>query len=163
MVFEKSAANLMTTRRGAGLGLDINGQKALAAIQPGLQQSMLNMASFLGSNKVLRPDGSEVRARQPTWRAAAWCLQVLRCLQCLLLLCLHACPLLNQVCLFTAGHAAAFGTQVTDVPLLTGVRAHYASQGYLSPCLFCWSDMQQLLAKALPANVPITTGMEFER
>jgi hypothetical protein len=35
MVFEKSAANIMTTRRGAGLGLDVNGQKALQAIKPG--------------------------------------------------------------------------------------------------------------------------------
>lgn len=35
MVFEKSAANLLTTHRGAGLGLDVNGQKALKAIKPG--------------------------------------------------------------------------------------------------------------------------------
>jgi hypothetical protein len=36
MVFEKSTASLLTTRRGAGLGLDVNGQKALKAIQPGV-------------------------------------------------------------------------------------------------------------------------------
>ena len=35
MVFEKSPASLRTTRRGAGLGLDVNGQKALKAIKPG--------------------------------------------------------------------------------------------------------------------------------
>lgn len=35
-VFEKSAANLRTTKRGAGLGLDVNGQKALKAIKPGV-------------------------------------------------------------------------------------------------------------------------------
>jgi hypothetical protein len=36
MVFERSAADLRTTHRGAGLGLDVNGQKALKAIKPGV-------------------------------------------------------------------------------------------------------------------------------
>jgi hypothetical protein len=36
MVFERSPADLATSRRGAGLGLDINGQKALRAISPGV-------------------------------------------------------------------------------------------------------------------------------
>ncbi len=34
-MFERSSASISSTRRGAGLGLDVNGQKALEAINPG--------------------------------------------------------------------------------------------------------------------------------
>lgn len=35
-VFERTSGSLFTSRRGAGLGLDVNGQKALQAINPGV-------------------------------------------------------------------------------------------------------------------------------
>lgn len=35
-VYERSTADIRSTRRGAGLGLDVNGQKALQAIKPGV-------------------------------------------------------------------------------------------------------------------------------
>jgi hypothetical protein len=38
-VYERSRASLHTSKRGAGLGLDVNGQKALQAINSGKQNA----------------------------------------------------------------------------------------------------------------------------
>lgn len=97
------------SRRGAGLGLDVNGQKALRAIEPAVHAELLKQAAFLTTQRVLSADG----------------------------------------------------TLIKETALSAG-RKEFEQQGYRTPCLLGWYEIQQMLLQALPQSTRLHLGVEFD-
>ncbi|KAF6253545.1 FAD/NAD(P)-binding domain-containing protein [Scenedesmus sp. NREL 46B-D3] len=105
-VYERCPA---LSRRGAGLGLDVNGQKALRAIDPAVHVELLKQAAFLKTQRVLAADGTLVKETE-----------------------------------------------------ISKNRQEFEQQGYRTPCLLGWYEIQQMLLRALPQSTAVQLGSEFD-
>lgn len=73
----------------------------------------------------------------------------------------RAWVLLQKLCSVPLPISSAPGVSIT--PFRTRCCCCWCCCWRRTPCLFGWSDMQRLLAQALPDSVPINLGMQFDQ